>query len=67
MVEPYHPFMKRTPNGNDSLDNLCAVCGLSPMDPVHNPTPANYPPMKKAPEGDGPPEAPPQGKQPHSS
>ena len=63
MTEPYHPFIKRHINGT-AEDNLCATCDRSPMDPVHNPTPANYPPMRKAREEDGPPEAPPPGKQP---
>ncbi len=38
----YHPFRKRAPSGDDSQDNLCAQCGKSPMDGVHNPTPENY-------------------------
>ncbi len=42
MPEPYHPFIKRAPSGDDSQDNLCAQCGKSPMDGVHNPTPENY-------------------------
>ncbi len=43
----YHSFIKRTPDGNDQHDNLCATCGGAPADPVHNPTPENYPPMRK--------------------
>ena len=41
MTEPYHPFRKRAPSGDDSQDNLCAECGKSPMDGVHNPTREN--------------------------
>ncbi len=48
MTEPYHPFIKRAPSGDDRQDNLCAQCGKSPMDGVHNPTPENYPPMRKS-------------------
>ncbi len=47
MTEMYHSFIKRTPDGNDQHDNLCATCGRAPADPVHNPTPENYPPMRK--------------------
>ncbi len=46
--EPYHPFRKRTPEGDDR-DNLCAVCGRGPGDGVHHPTAENYPPMKEKP------------------
>ena len=48
MTEPYHPFRKRAPSGDDSQDNLCAECGKSPMDGVHNPTIENYLPWECA-------------------
>ncbi len=55
MTEPYHSFIKRTPAGDD-MDNMCATCDRGPGDPVHNPTPENYPPIKEKPpaeaEGD---------------
>ena len=46
MTEPYHPFIKCAPAGDDK-DNMCATCDRGPGDPVHNPTPENYPEWPK--------------------
>lgn len=55
MTEPYHPFLKRAPSGDDSQDNLCATCGRGPGNAVHNPTPENYPNWPKDDQGPPPP------------
>lgn len=42
--EPYHPFVM--PKFSETAP-VCETCGRASTDDVHNPTPANYPPMRE--------------------